>query len=192
MITDSRKNKKKKDGGSFWTSIPGILTGTAALVTAITALYVALHPAPTVQSANPVASQTTAQPAQNTPQPQAATPKKPLALHPVNDNPAGRAIAGDWYGLPDQTPLLMVLRIQGSNSNLSATFQSPCQMPTRFPVDSITLNGNTLRFLVSFQGGVPLHFEGTVTDNKIEGREWQEGVQTSPVTLTRNVLACQR
>jgi len=32
--------------GGFWTSIPGVLTGVAALVTAVTGLYLALHQTP--------------------------------------------------------------------------------------------------------------------------------------------------
>ena len=33
----------EKDKGSFWNSVPGILTGIAAIITAITGLYIALN-----------------------------------------------------------------------------------------------------------------------------------------------------
>jgi uncharacterized protein YgiM (DUF1202 family) len=62
---------------SFWSTLPGILTGAAALITAITGGYLAFNRAPNVATQTPAGpSQTaaTAAPTSSAPVPRPATP----------------------------------------------------------------------------------------------------------------------
>ena len=42
MSEEKKENENEKEKGSFWTTIPGILTGIAAMIAAVAALYTAL------------------------------------------------------------------------------------------------------------------------------------------------------
>lgn len=68
---------------SFWTTIPGILAGIAALLTAITGLYIAFRPTPPVRQPDSAAPTVTASPhtaakPQGTPKPADKIPDAPV------------------------------------------------------------------------------------------------------------------
>ncbi len=86
----SPRPDKPRSGGSFWTTGPGILTGVAALITAIGGLIAALHSAgllgsgttpPPAGVASPPAAVATA-PAQDLASPRAAQPAPPGGAGP--------------------------------------------------------------------------------------------------------------
>lgn len=92
---------------------------------------------------------------------------------------------GDWRGTLDAgaAKLDLVLHIARKDATLTATLDSPDQGATGLAVDSITLNGKTLRFEMKSLGAV---YEGVFSDDgsKIEGEFRQQGVKF-PLTFKR-------
>ena len=83
---------------------------------------------------------------------------------------------GDWRGTLDAgvAKLDLVLHIVKKDGTLTATLDSPDQGATGLAVDSITLNGKTLRFEMKSLGA---EYEGTFSsdESKIEGEFRQQG-----------------
>jgi pimeloyl-ACP methyl ester carboxylesterase len=92
---------------------------------------------------------------------------------------------GDWRGTLDAgvAKLDLVIHIVRKDSTLSATLDSPDQGATGLAVDSITLNGKTLRFEMKSLGA---EYEGvfSIDGSKIEGEFRQQGVKF-PLTFKR-------
>jgi hypothetical protein len=92
-------------------------------------------------------------------------------------------ISGTWAGtltFPQQR-LRIVLHVSGSGDALRATADSPDQNVSGIPVDSITVQGNVVRFTMS---AVNARFQGTAADETIRGTFNQNGLDV-PLTLRR-------
>jgi hypothetical protein len=92
-------------------------------------------------------------------------------------------ISGTWAGtltFPQQR-LRIVLHISGSGDGLRATADSPDQNVSGIPVDSISLQGNVVRFTMS---AVNASFQGTAAEETIRGTFNQNGLDV-PLTLRR-------
>jgi len=92
---------------------------------------------------------------------------------------------GDWRGTLDAgvAKLDLVIHIARKDATLSATVDSPDQGATGLAVDSITLNGKTLRFEMK---SLAADYEGVFSDDgsKIQGEFRQQG-QKFPLTFKR-------
>jgi hypothetical protein len=98
-------------------------------------------------------------------------------------NDDASAISGTWEGtltFPQQR-LRIVLHVSGSGDGLRATADSPDQNVSGIPVDSITVQGNVVRFTMS---AVNARFQGTAADETIRGTFNQNGLDV-PLTLRR-------
>ena len=83
-------------------------------------------------------------------------------------------ISGDWHGsveVPNDAPLRLALHIANPNK---ASVDSADEGVTALPVDSIDVNGATLRFEIKSIGGV---YQGTITPDgsRITGTWSQDG-----------------
>ena len=90
-----------KRSGGFWTSVPGVLTGAAAIVTAITGLFVALHQIPSQPQPSI--------PAPRPPESTAAPASSPVSTSGFTGpmGPLEREISysgGDMYDRPANSP----------------------------------------------------------------------------------------
>ena len=95
MANDSTK-------GGFWSTVPGILTGLAALIGACTALYVAFKPVPQPNRPDPGVVMPTPRP---TPVPTPVPRPTPVVYGPMG--PLERGISynqGDIYDRPSSSP----------------------------------------------------------------------------------------
>ena len=127
------------DQKGFWTSIPGILTGLAALIAAATGLIAAFHThngGSTGNNSTPAVVTPAAVPAGNTPGPATAS---------------GSTVSytGFWSGSADNLKMA-VLNLQGSGSALiGGTFQRPCVGEALYAIDSAVLQGDALTITIS-------------------------------------------
>jgi hypothetical protein len=97
---------------------------------------------------------------------------------------AQTTLAGTWKGIltfPEQTRHF-VLHVSGTDNNLSATADSPDQNIYGGQVDSITLNGQILRFTMT-QWDVK--FTGTLSSGSISGTLTQRETSV-PLSLVRS------
>ena len=83
---------------------------------------------------------------------------------------------GDWKGTIDAggTKLDLILHISRKDGALSATLDSPDQGATALTIDSISLNGNSLRFQMN---GLGADYQGVFSadGSQIEGQFSQQG-----------------
>ena len=94
------------------------------------------------------------------------------------------SIAGDWSGivvLPQQR-LHFVLHVTGSDTDLRATADSPDQGGYGYPVDLITISGQTLSFRMD---ALSVFFIGRVNGDQIAGTFKQRGFSV-PLTISRS------
>lgn len=111
---------------------------------------------------------------------------KTLPLELIHAQPSGCAIstlAGAWKGtfIPAAVDVPMILVISDVQGTLSATTQFPSQSPTSFPVDAVSLNGQTLTFR---QAQFNSYFSGALSGTTITGTITQNGFQL-PATFTK-------
>jgi hypothetical protein len=111
---------------------------------------------------------------------------KTLPLELIHAQPSGCAtstLAGTWKGtfIPASPDVPIVLTISDSQGNLSATTQFPSQSSNSFPVDAVSLNGQTLTFR---QAQFNVFFSGALSVRTITGTMTQNGFQL-PVTFTK-------
>ena len=104
---------------------------------------------------------------------------KALPLELIHAQPSGcttSTLAGSWKGtfIPAAADVSIVLIISDSQGNLSATTQFPSQGANSFPVDSVSLNGQTLTFRQAQFGAF---FSGALSGTTITGTLTQNGFQ---------------
>jgi hypothetical protein len=170
------------DQKPFWSSLPGILTGIAALLTAATGLIAAFHGHNKSQDSAQSAPPAITQPA--TPSP--ATPSSP----DVN------TVTGFWSGSAESLKMA-VLNLNGSGSTLHGTFQRPCVSPRIFDIDSASWEGSTLVVTVSQLGNdkkthapaPPVQFDLQLKDGKLAGNFIRLKRQ-EPITFTSGKQEC--
>jgi hypothetical protein len=110
---------------------------------------------------------------------------KPSARAEVSDTvPAGEQIASEWHGTLNigEIKLRLVLKTQKQPGGaLTATLDSVDQGAFNMHVDSVSLDGKTLRFEVSSIQGF---YEGTLDKQGAEAvSQWTQGRQSLPLTL---------
>src|ERR1700730_4775634 len=93
-------------------------------------------------------------------------------------------IAGDWSGIltSPQQRLHFVLHITGSDTDLHATADSPDQSGYGYPVDFITISGQTLTFRMD---ALSVIFIGQVKGDQIAGTFNQRGFSV-PLAMSRS------
>jgi hypothetical protein len=95
------------------------------------------------------------------------------------------SIAGTWRGFvafPNEPVLHLVIHIQGSNADLSATADSPDQNASSLTVDSLTLTNKIVHFNMT---ALDVNFQGERDGDTISGIFAQHGVSTKLI-LTRD------
>ena len=99
-------------------------------------------------------------------------------------------IVGHWDGILDfpAGKLRFVLHVNGPDTALTATADSPNQGAFNLPIDSLTFKDDFLRFRMSAQGVV---FGGELDENRIRGIFSQNGVDI-PVILNRSVVVARK
>lgn len=90
-------------------------------------------------------------------------------------------VVGEWQGTLSAggAELTIVIHLEQTETGLSATIDSPDQGVTGIPVDSATLDGDTLVLKIGRIGG---QYTATVSKGAIQG-EWQQAGQSSPLNL---------
>ncbi len=94
-------------------------------------------------------------------------------------------VAGAWQGsieVPD-SPLDVIVTFEGAAGELSGTVAIPAQGAEGLPLKDVTLEGDTLSFIIDGVDGDPT-FDGTVSGDSFTGTFSQSG-QNFPVTLTQ-------
>ena len=103
----------------------------------------------------------------------------------MQDQTAPAKPEGDWRGTLDAgvAKLNLILHVVRKDGTLSATLDSPEQGATGLAVDSITLNGKSLRFEMQSLGA---NYEGVFSNDgsQIQGEFRQQG-QKFPLTFRR-------
>jgi hypothetical protein len=170
------------DKQPFWSSIPGILTGIAALLTAATGLIAAFHSHSKSQANAQTTPSTITQPA--TP---ASAPQLPA-------DPNG--VAGFWSGSAEDLKM-GVLNLVGSGSTLHGTFQRPCVSPRIFDIDAASWQGDTLVVTISQLGvdkkthkpAPPVEFDLQLKTGKLSGT-YTRGKHQVPITFASGKQGC--
>lgn len=93
-------------------------------------------------------------------------------------------MAGDWQGtLEAGKSLRLVVKIAKGEKGWSGKMYSIDQTPNPFPANTLTLDGQTMKFTVDLIGG---NFEGTLSadGNSIAGT-WTQGGSPKPLTIVR-------
>jgi hypothetical protein len=168
-----------EDKQPFWSSIPGILTGIAALVTAATGLIAAFH-----GHSKPEDKRQTAPPAV----------VQPAAPAPADADANG--VAGFWSGSAEGLKM-GVLNLMGSGTILHGTYQRPCVSPRIFDIDAASWQGNDLVVTISQLGidkkthspAPPVQFDLQLKDGKLSGTYTRLKRQV-PITLTSGRQDC--
>lgn len=98
-------------------------------------------------------------------------------------------LAGDWSGTldlsatqPDAPPLTVIVHLVREGGGYTATFDSPTQGAFGIPVDSVSVEGQTLTVAMP---GIRAAYTGTVNADgtQIEGT-WTQGPVSLPLVLT--------
>ena len=107
-------------------------------------------------------------------------------LAPAQAQPAGPSLEGDWQGIlaAGGSNLRLAVHIKRAEGGLlTGTFDSVDQAAMGLRIDTVTVNGSTVRLDIK----APLaRYEGTLSGDgtKIEGT-WMQGGASLPLTLTR-------
>ena len=99
--------------------------------------------------------------------------------------PSAAELAGDWQGALDAngTKLRLVFHVTAAaDGKLAATIDSVDQGANGIPVQSVTVNGGSVRFDVSVIGGV---YEAKLADKSTLTGKWQQGGMELPLDLKR-------
>jgi hypothetical protein len=145
---------------SFWTTIPGILTGVAAVISAVAALYVALHqnkqPPPSVQEPPRATSQ-----APHAPQRPQVTPQQlPVTPPQARVTPLSTpdSLSRTEYSLPGDAILhFRVAEIRGRDMTIEVDYRFNAQHGEKVMVGA-RLKGVASGYKPTF---VPSRLEGT-------------------------------
>jgi hypothetical protein len=138
------------DQKSFWSSIPGILTGLAALITAAAGLLAAFSHFHSGPSSAPAPS-TVSAPASTAP----ASTSAPASTAAAGSTALPTSIVGSWSGVPNGSRWLALLNIAQASSGFSGTFEDPCHFAGSRPIDVITPEGNGYALTISKLGKHP-------------------------------------
>lgn len=98
------------------------------------------------------------------------------------------ALKGDWSGVLDAgaTKLKLVLHFQsGGDSKWTGTMDSPDQGANGLKIDTITMEGQTLKFSMKLLGAT---YEGTLNNDEITGK-FSQGGATLPLNFKRAMAA---
>ena len=108
-----------------------------------------------------------------------------LLAFSVFAQPAPTELAGDWQGAlnANGTQLRLVFHVSvAADGKLAATIDSLDQGANGIPVQSVTVDGSSVRFEVTVIGG---GYDATLVDkNKMTGK-WRQGGMELPLELTR-------
>lgn len=99
--------------------------------------------------------------------------------------PAPTELVGDWQGALDAngTRLRLVFHVSlASEGKLAATLDSLDQGAKGIPVQSVTVDGSSIRFDVSVIAGV---YEAKVADKKTMTGKWRQSGMELPLDLKR-------
>lgn len=173
-----------EDQKNFWTTVPGILTGLAALISAAAGLVAAFHAHSSSQTTNPQPNPTViAQPATPGGTPGAA-------------NGDAVSYTGYWSGSAENLKMA-VLNLQGSGTTFSGTLQRPCVGEGLFPIDSAVMQNGTLTVTISDlnriartkQTAAAIIFDLKAQDGKLTGT-YNQGRRHEPITFTPGKQGC--
>lgn len=178
------------DQKSFWTSVPGILTGLAAVITAAGGLIAAFHSHSSSQAANAPTAVT--QPAST-----AAATGTTSSSGASSSVGSAMSYTGFWSGSA-QTLRMAVLNLEGSGTTVSGgTFQRPCVGDRLFPVSSVVGHGDSLTVTISDLGKVgknkqpapPIEFDLKAQDGKLTGT-YIQGRHHEPIAFSPGKEGC--
>ena len=112
-----------------------------------------------------------------------------LAVTTALPGSAQSTISGSWNGVfkIQERTSHFVLHVSGTSGNLSATADSPDECRYGMPVESITLNDQTLHFTVAKSN---LEFTGTFSGGSISGM-FQQREASVPLTLSRSAASSE-
>ena len=104
----------------------------------------------------------------------------------LNENNSAQDITGQWHGLLEipGNPLRLKLEIDASDSGYTATLYSPDQHDSGIPVNTTTLEGDTLSIAVI---ALNLTYTGGLANNRIKGTFNQSGF-TLPLEFSRQAI----
>lgn len=86
---------------------------------------------------------------------------------------------GDWEGLI-AGQLTMIFHITETEGELSATLDVPQQNTTGLPMDSVTVDGTTVRMTLDIVGGA---YEGTLQEDGTIAGTWTQTAAPQPQEL---------
>jgi hypothetical protein len=174
------------DQKNFWVTIPGILTGLAAVIAAMTGLIAAFHSHSGGSAGNNSTPAVVTQPAT----PTGNTPTPAVAGGTVS-------YTGFWSGSAENLKMA-VLNLEGSGAALTGgIFERPCIGEALFPIDSAVLQGDGLTITISHLNKVgkdkhpapPIVFDLKAQAGKLTG-SYLQGKRREEITFTPGKQDC--
>ncbi len=171
------------DQKNFWTTIPGILTGLAAVIAATTGLIAAFHSHSGSQGGSTPTPAVVTQP---------AAPSNPTSgPTPASGGPA--AYTGFWSGSAKNLKMA-VLDLESNGPTISGTFQRPCASAGLFNISAVNVQGDNVTVTISGLSHAgkpmaPIEFDLKAQDGKLAGT-YLQGKRREEITFTRGRQDC--
>jgi hypothetical protein len=170
------------DQKSFWTTLPGLFTGLAALISAAAGLIAVFNAHPSTPAPQPTPPVVT----QNIPPVTKGTPVRPNQT----------MLTGFWSGSTEGLKMA-VLNLEGAGPNLSGTFERPCVSNRVYDIESAIHQGANLTVTIAHlpparknqPPPAPIEMDLKHEGGKLTGT-FNQGNRHSPITLTPGRQTC--